>query len=421
MFALPAGYQAWKFVLLLVVLGIIATRSVWLQKLFVSVSVLLFFLGFIGIGLAFTLLGLANGNPGALPMAKEYVLYVGIYMVLIMGVNQYQYLNYIDKTLTMATLFVCLYALVTVLVALGLYPQNWYVDLYANSGMQGVDISRNYATLDMPSLPSLMFLQPYLATKIVLSRSRVSPVTWIAFLAATLVMIFVGRRVLILVGLLVPFLIALFVLSRDKGFGAPMLRFAGIGVLALCVAATILFILQSNGYDVSAYIAAFVEGFTAAEAGGAVRIEQFLSLIDRWLDNMLFGYGLGAIHPGLIRSIDEPWNFELSYVKMLYDVGLVGAMLYAIGIGTVYWVSVRIARLDRAYSRFLLPMIVGSTAFLIGNATNPYLLKFDYLAVLFLPIALINYWRLDVYPRMLRTRRLEGDGTSMTRDWLDRR
>jgi hypothetical protein len=31
---------------------------------------------------------------------------------------------------------------------------------------------------------------------------------------------------------------------------------------------------------------------------------------------------------------------------------------------------------------------------LIGNATNPYLEKFDYIWVIFLPVALINFWLL---------------------------
>jgi hypothetical protein len=31
----------------------------------------------------------------------------------------------------------------------------------------------------------------------------------------------------------------------------------------------------------------------------------------------------------------------------------------------------------------------------MGNASNPYLEKFDYMWVVFLPIAFVNYWLLD--------------------------
>jgi hypothetical protein len=43
----------------------------------------------------------------------------------------------------------------------------------------------------------------------------------------------------------------------------------------------------------------------------------------------------------------------------------------------------------------MLPVLAGMTCFLIANATNPYLGKFDCLWVIFLPIALINYGLLN--------------------------
>jgi hypothetical protein len=45
--------------------------------------------------------------------------------------------------------------------------------------------------------------------------------------------------------------------------------------------------------------------------------------------------------------------------------------------------------------RIMLPLSVGLAAFLIANATNPYLLKFDFMWALFLPLALINRWLVE--------------------------
>jgi len=44
---------------------------------------------------------------------------------------------------------------------------------------------------------------------------------------------------------------------------------------------------------------------------------------------------------------------------------------------------------------YMLPVLAGTSCFLIANATNPYLAKFDYIWVIFLPVALINIWLLD--------------------------
>lgn len=45
--------------------------------------------------------------------------------------------------------------------------------------------------------------------------------------------------------------------------------------------------------------------------------------------------------------------------------------------------------------QYILPVLVGTACFLIANTTNPYLAKFDYIWVVFLPVALINIWLLD--------------------------
>lgn len=51
------------------------------------------------------------------------------------------------------------------------------------------------------------------------------------------------------------------------------------------------------------------------------------------------------------------------------------------------------------YGRLMLPLLVGLTCFLIANATNPYLLKFDYMWVIFLPLAIINRFLIEFNPR----------------------
>jgi hypothetical protein len=43
----------------------------------------------------------------------------------------------------------------------------------------------------------------------------------------------------------------------------------------------------------------------------------------------------------------------------------------------------------------MLATLVGFTCFLVGNATNPYLEKYDLMWVIFLPVALINHRRLE--------------------------
>jgi len=82
-------------------------------------------------------------------------------------------------------------------------------------------------------------------------------------------------------------------------------------------------------------------------------------------------------------------------MALLYHTGLVGTLIYAVAVLWVFWMGLKIVRSGHPYGIYLLPILVGSALFLIANATNPYLEKFDYLWVIFLPVAFINHWLLS--------------------------
>ena len=102
------------------------------------------------------------------------------------------------------------------------------------------------------------------------------------------------------------------------------------------------------------------------------------------------GAGLGAT-VSLRRSVDQPWAYELVYVDLLFQTGVVGLLVYTAGVGWIYWQCIKSMRRTRDLIPRLLPVLAGTTGFLIANATDPYLAKFDYIWVLFLPIAYLNY------------------------------
>ena len=86
-----------------------------------------------------------------------------------------------------------------------------------------------------------------------------------------------------------------------------------------------------------------------------------------------------------IRSDVMPWAYELSYLALLYQTGLVGLGIYATGIAWIYFMGVKILRSGGMFAESMLPLLVGMTCFLVANATNPYLAKFDGLWIIFLP------------------------------------
>jgi O-antigen ligase len=92
--------------------------------------------------------------------------------------------------------------------------------------------------------------------------------------------------------------------------------------------------------------------------------------------------------------LSQPWAYELYYLALLYQTGLLGLAAYAAGIGWLYYSALKLIRRSELAGRFMAPIIVGMSCFLVANATNPYLPKFDGIWTIFLPAAVINYWLL---------------------------
>jgi hypothetical protein len=176
------------------------------------------------------------------------------------------------------------------------------------------------------------------------------------------------------------------------------------------------------------------EGFdvTSTEPGPSTRVDQFHYLIAGWEQSPLFGSGYGAVVPGFrprpdvllgIRlGITQPWSYELSYIALLYHTGLCGLGLYAAGVVWIFFTGWRIIRSGHPLALRLIPVLVGTACFLIANATNPYLEKYDYMWVIFLPLAYVNLWLLRERPlgpawaqrlstRFMPQRRLEATTT----------
>ena len=90
-----------------------------------------------------------------------------------------------------------------------------------------------------------------------------------------------------------------------------------------------------------------------------------------------------------------PWAYELTYLALLFQTGLVGTGFYTAGVIWIYVTGIGVLRGGGPLGRMMFPTLVGLSCFLIANGTNPYLPRFDGLWVIFLPVALINLWLIE--------------------------
>lgn len=112
------------------------------------------------------------------------------------------------------------------------------------------------------------------------------------------------------------------------------------------------------------------------ELSTSYRLEQAPQLLRGFRKHVVLGSGLGATLPsGFKRNKSEPWSFELSYLQLLFQLGIIGVALL---LTIPAWALNRGVRsLAGAYPErrmFLAAAIGGIAGFLFTSGGNPYLM-----------------------------------------------
>jgi hypothetical protein len=333
-------------------------------------------------------------------MGTVYALWPLVYNLLIASAATEEILRGLCRVLVVATLAIGLYGTSYILHAVGWFPDFLYIPL--DQG-QEIGLYQGYIEINLYSISSLLFLVPFLVAALLTWPSALTmPVSrfwlWFALLAGSLLTLLSGRRALLLVVALSPgialFFRAFLPLSGTGVRQRLVLRFAtgvGIGLGGLAVYLNYIY-----GFSVDAVVEMFAEGwdFTTGQESSLVRAEQYTALLQEWFASPVFGAGHGAAAAGSIRDPEMPWAYELSYMALLFHTGMLGFLAYTAGVAWIFWMGIRLIRSGNTLSLYMIPILVGTACFLIANGTNPYLEKYDYLWVIFLPVACINLWLL---------------------------
>jgi hypothetical protein len=399
MLFMPTTYQPIKAILLGLVLTMICLLAIVKMKIALHPKILLLTLFFTTTGLFFILRGLINAAPGALRVGTVYVLWPLVYMVLVAGISNKTMLKNILRLLVIATVVIEIYSLTYIFYSAGWLPSYFYIPLDLG---QAIGFYSGFIEYNLYSISSLVFLVPFLIAALLTWPSNMKlPVSrfwlWISLIIGIALVLLSGRRALMLVSGLAPIFTLIF-----RHFLPRKIKLANRKVLiqtfikVFIVALIALFYLNLvHGIKFISLINEFLVGFDFQSDPSAIaRKTQFFALLDGWSQYPFLGAGHGA-GVAYLRSTKQPWAYELSYVALLYQTGLIGFIIYMSGFVWIFWKGLRVIKSDASLGLQLLPVLVGTSCFLIANATNPYLGKYDNIWVVFLPIAFINYWLLS--------------------------
>ncbi len=416
MLFVPTAYKPIKLGLVVLVLFIIAVRLAQLRELPLHPTVLTWSGLFVVAGMAFVLLGLVREAPGALRMGPLYVLWPIVYTLFVAGAASLKVLRALHGVLVVSAFAVFGHAVIYVLVEAGLLPPYLLIPLDVEPS---IGLYAGFTQIHLTTLASVLFLVPYLMATVTVSpekRSRAMRwLLWLALLLGVAVVALSLRRGIMLAVLLAPLLIGVLVAFQPGAAGRESRRRWAMMVVSLvaflvCSAAFVHLVYGWTPDNMASFFQAGFDFESRTEVGATVRTVQFGDLTHGWASDPIFGAGAGAYVPTIVRDPDMPWAYELSYVSLLFQMGMVGVVLYGLGTAWIFGMGIRIIRSGHPLGIRLLPALAGAASFLVANASNPYLAKFDYLWVIFLPVAFINLWLLERLPETQSEAILIGPG-----------
>lgn len=357
------------------------------------------------VGLFFCIQGLIQGAPGALRVTTVYVLYPLLYLAFVAGASTHELLRGLLKTLVVATVAIGIYTFQFILTSAEILPENLYIELDLG---QAIVFYKGFVEFNTWAVATLIYLVPFAAAALMLwpdKKTRVlhpelprMPISrfwlWVALLLGILLVLLSGRRALLGVVMLAP-LISIFlqrylpVSRRSSAKRVAIRAFTGLTVVTV---GGFLYLQFQYEVDLKAMWEMFTAGFDAStDLSAGIRREQFKNLVASWAEVPLLGAGHGASAEA-IRIATDPWSYELQYLALLFHVGLIGSAFYAASVFWTYRVGFRVIRQGGVLSYYMIPILAGTTCFLLAQATNPYLAKYDFIWILFLPLIPINLY-----------------------------
>ena len=360
-------------------------------------------IGITFISVFFILEGIASRSPGATSVIAVYVLWPLTFIIWMAGLSDRRILIWIDRIALAATLFIGLYGLLYLLTNIGILPENALVSaLSLGWEEESFGSYEGYTEMAFAGINCLPFLMPFVIASIALyapsekKEPIMQPLRWLACILGCTVALTAGRRALLLELLLAPPIVLFFrhfqpqsEKQRNRGSVITLALLLGVFVILLLVGLSFFYDFQLSTMW-SQFASAFDFGSQATADNELSRREQFVALFHGWMEHPFFGNGHGSGSLASIRSDTMPWAYELSYLALLFQVGLVGVAAYLGGVLWIFRQGINIIREGGPLGRIMLPVLTGFLGVLIANATNPYLLKFDGMWMFFLPLAVIN-------------------------------
>jgi hypothetical protein len=384
----PGGFmpiQAGVFLLLLVIVLI----GMLIGRVSLSLPLYLLSLFYALIGLAWSFYGEMLGTPGAMKVMAVMVAYP-ILVPLCSPLYREE-----DNSSLYSLFLVCAWIMVGLdLVfmldycgAIGNTLHTIFDSVWAGAG-SNQEVDHGIVGIHLMNTVSMIFLLPFILSYLFFSKSRSGKIhIYLLVLLMITAAFLANRRALLLTAILGPVIAFLLTVNSKQSKGKLKTRRVWIVLLTIALVVWILLAMDTSIYEY--YIDLILSAFDfTSDDSNLARVSQFHSLLEGISEAPLWGHGAGAV-AGIVRSDGTPWAYELTYVAFVFQYGIICFLIYAFGIVFLCWQLISSIR-EKGRSSFEFYLLSGFIAFMLANASNPYLGSFDSMWALFIPYAVVN-------------------------------
>ena len=399
MLVIPISHQSERGILLAVLVLAALIRVMLINTWKLHRDIYLCGLLCVSASLIFMLNGAIHDAPGALDVGTVYVAWPLLYLFFSGLLNRPEQLSPFLSTLLAGTIIASLMGVLFVLQELAGFNFGISSILEDQGAMIGGD--DDFIKFSLPNITTIIFALPFLLGQLMLPpeirnfKGKRLALTWIGLLLAVIVMLMSARKGFWIISALSPFVTIILMRLCNIQFNYKMIL---AKVIAMIIFGTIVMAISGVSFEADwNHLMAGFEFSDSDNISANTRQLQFNSLIDGWMNNPILGAGHGMVAKTFeIRVVEGAlgrqisWGYELSYVALLFHTGLVGILVYGSAVICLFARGIAVTRQQPEAAIILIPLLSGLFCFLIANATNPYLEKFDHMWVLFLPVAFLN-------------------------------
>ena len=312
-------------------------------------------------------LGFLNQTPGNIKLGMLYLFWPTIYYVVFLRGLNIKRIQSTENVLLFSSAYIGLSGLWNILDSF--YNLNLQLKLF-KSEIIGLGIYDGYVEFTMFSLNSLPFLIPF---NILGFFYNFSPSKRKIYLINSILLFFLAflslRKalwVIVILSILFVLYNLFFVKIRSR-----------IRILIIILISSFFVGIISYEYNEESPIGQFKNGLNFSnniESGNELRLEQISALTKGIMSKPFFGAGLGASAEifGSVRNEDEPWSYEVYFLALAFQIGVLSFLLISLVTSYVHGRLLFINKTNLSTSIFFSSLMV-----LLVGFSNPVFMRFD--------------------------------------------